>query len=107
MSNPNRIKFKGAIYERVVEADTSDPAFQPLLQEFDNEGQNFVKTSKKSAAAMENAYKAVMGEEYNMGYAHMKTANDLLDDAKKQFSAAYEALNSLVGVAGIKAPTKN
>ncbi len=106
MPHPNRIKFKGAIYERVTEGDTDDPMFQPLLLEFQNESAKLVKMGKEAVAAMENSDKAVMSADYNMGYAHLKTVQDRFEKAGEIFKAAYEALNNLVGVAGAKAPAK-
>jgi len=108
MTQPSRIKFKGAVYELVRTADESDPAFQPLLQDFQNESEKFVNTAKTTPLIknVENASKAVMSKDYNMGYTHLGSAQEALSALTTQLGAVGEALNTLVGVAGIKTEQK-
>jgi len=108
MPKPSRIKFKGAVYELVRVADEKDPAFQPLLQDFQNETEKFSAAAKKTTliADVENSSKAVMSKDYNMGYTHLGSAQEALSALTKQLGAVGEALNTLVGVAGIKTEQK-
>lgn len=108
MSQPEYIRVNGALYTLVKKADKNDPAFQPLLQDFQNESAALMKLAKEAVAAVQNAGKAVMGEDYQMGYSHMSTAAGRLDNAQKKATAAADALNTLVGIAGMgaKPPAK-
>jgi len=107
MSHPDRIKFKGAVYVRVVEADQDDPMYNNLKATFQDQANGVVKlfaaAHKQAEGAVKNAFTAAEGFDFNGAGRHLgklkQAAEALSEQLGEKLGEVEGAFGDYAGVA--------